>query len=198
MELDDLKNSWNEIPSINNKNAEIMDIIHLKHYGPLAALKREFRKQIIVMLLLPALLLLTTANDIYHALSSVLFWSYVAFCMGVVVFAFRNYQIVRKMEVMDGAVRSNLEQQITILETRLRWKVIGLRIALLFFIVLTEVVPYFQHYRMLDKWHALSPVVRFSVYVAFLLLQYVASRAIIQRKYGAHLTYLKKLVQEMQ
>jgi len=197
MELDDLKQPWKEIPINKNKNKEIMEIIHLKSYGPLAALKREFRKQMVVMLVLPALLLLTNANDIGHALASVLFWSYVLFCIGVVVFAYRNYQIVRKMEGMDKAVRSNLEQQITILETRLRWKIIGLRVALLFFIALTEVLPYFQHYRMLDKWHALAPWMRYGAYAGLLILQYFTSRAIIYRKFGTHLAYLKKLVQEM-
>ena len=139
-----------------------MELIHLKSYGPVAALKREFRKQMMVMLILPALLLLTSADDTSKALTSVLFWSYVAFCIGVVVFAYRNNQIVKKMEGMDGVVRAKLEQQVSILEARLRWKIIGLRVALLFFIVLTEAVPYFQHYRMLDKWHVLAPMVRFS------------------------------------
>jgi len=198
MELDDLKKDWNDISINKNKNTEIMEIIHLKSYGPVAALKREFRKQMLVMLLVPALLLLTNVNDMVHALSSVLFWSYVAFCFGVIAFAYRNYQIARKMEAMDGAVRSNLEQQIEVLETRLRWKIVGLRVVLLFFIVLIEVLPYFQHYRMLDKWHALAPMIRFGAYAALLVTQYFSNRFVMQRKFGTHLDYLKRLVQEMQ
>src|SRR5438874_13367205 len=98
MELDDLKKDWNNIPINKNKNKEIMEIIHLKSYGPVAALKREFRKQMLVMLILPVFLLVTNFDDISKALTSVLFWSYVVFCIGVVVFAYRNYQIARKME----------------------------------------------------------------------------------------------------
>ena len=175
-----------------------MELIRQKSYGPIAALKREFRKQILVMAILPLFLLLTNADDITRVLTSIMFWSYVAFCLGIIVFAWNNYRIADKMEKMDGIVKSNLEQQVNILETRLKRKIIALRAALIYFILLTEVVPYFQHYRMLDKWHSLSPLVRFGSYAGLLLLQYFFSAKIIRRKFGTHLNYLKDLVHEMQ
>jgi len=95
-------------------------------------------------------------------------------------------------------VKSNLEQQVSLLQTRLRWKIIGLRIALVFFIVMIEVLPYFQHYRMLDKWHSLPILVRYAVYLGFILFQYIMSPIILQRKFGRHLTYLQSLVKEME
>ena len=197
MELDDLKQTWKQ-SEVKNLNTDIMKLIQHKSYGPIAALKREFRKQIIVMMILPVMLILTNADDISRVLTSVMFWSYVAFCLGIIVFAWYNYRIVKKMEVMDGMVKSNIEQQVNILETRLKWKVIALRIVLLYFILLTEIVPYFQHYRMLDKWHSLSPVIRFGSYAALLLLQYFLSAKVIRRKFGTHLNYLKDLMREMQ
>ncbi|HKB44152.1 MAG TPA: hypothetical protein VKC90_07175 [Chitinophagaceae bacterium] len=197
MELDDLKQTWKETTIKKNKNTDIMDLMKHKSYGPIAALKREFRKQIAVMALLPLFLLFTTVDDMSRIFTNVLFWSYVAFCLGMVVFAAVNYRIVEKMGTMDGMVKSNLEQQIDLLETRLKWKLIGLRIMLLFFIVLVEVVPWFQHYRMLDKWHSLSPLIRFGAYAAFLVLQYFLSRIVSERKFGGHIKYLKALINEM-
>ena len=134
MELEDLKQTWEKTIIKKNKNTDIMDIMKHKSYGPIAALKREFRKQIIVMALLPLFLLITTIDDISKIYTNVLFWSYVAFCSGMIIFASMNYRIVEKMGRMDGKVLSNLEQQIDLLETRLRWKLIGLRVILLFFI----------------------------------------------------------------
>ena len=198
MELDDLKQAWKETSINTSKNKNIMDLIKHKSYGPIAALKREFRKQIVLMLVLPVFLLSTTIDDISQITTNILFWSYVAFCLGMVVFAAANYRIVEKMGTMDDMVRSHLQQQLDLLETRLKWKVIGLRITLLFFIVLLEVVPYFQHYRMLDKWHSLSPVIRFGTYAGFLILQYFLSRAVSERKFGSHIRYLKSLMNEMQ
>jgi len=197
MELDDLKHTWRETNIIKNKNTDIMDLMKHKSYGPIAALKREFRKQIAVMALFPLFLLFTTINDLSQIFTNVLFWSYVAFCLGMVVFALANYRIVEKMGTMDGMVRSNLKQQVDLLETRLKWKIVGLRIALLFFIALLEVVPLFQHYRMLDKWHSSPPLIRFGIYATFLVLQYFLSKAVSERKFGGHIKYLKELMNEM-
>jgi len=198
MELDDLKDSWKQTEETNNKNIDIMELIQHKSYGPVAALKREFRKQMVVMALMPFLLISSNANNIDNVFTSVLFWSYVVLCIGLVAFGYVNYRLAGKMEIMDGDVKSNLERQIHVLETRLQWKMMGLRIALIFFAVLFETVPYFQHYRMLDKWHALPVAVRYATYAGSLILQYFLSRRVNERKYGTHLTYLKKLANEVQ
>lgn len=198
MELDDLKKTWNQTTINKSKNADIMDLIKQKSYGPIAALKREFRKQAVAMVVLPVFLLFIMVDEMTHIYTNVLLWSYVGFCMGMAIFALLNYRIVEKMGTMNEMVRPNLEQQIDLLETRLKWKLVALRIVLLFFIVLLEVVPYFQHYRMLDKWHSLSPLIRFGSYAAFLVLQYFLSRAVSEWKFGNHIKYLKALLNEMQ
>src|SRR3954469_3399083 len=198
MELDDLKQSWKETEIKKDTNTNIMKLIQHKSYGPVAALKREFRKQIIVMAILPLFLIFTVAGDVITAFTNILFWAYLAFCLSIIVLAFFNYRTADKMGVMDGAVKSNLKQQINLLETRLNWLIIGLRIALAFFVILVEILPYFQHYRMLDKWHSLSPLLRFGSYAALFLFQYFVGRRIIYRKFGSHVEYLKELVKEME
>ena len=198
MELDDLKQTWKQPETNKNINTNIMNLIQNKTYGPVAALKKEFRKQIIVMILLPLFLIFTSLDDVSKPFTSILFWAYVLFCACVATFAYFNYRIANKMSIMDGEVKSNLEKQVNILETRIQWKIIGLRIALLVLIVLTEIVPYVQHYRMLDKWHSLSPFIRFGAYIGLFIVQYFVSGKVKQRKYGTHLAYLKELTKEMQ
>lgn len=199
MELDDLKHAWKQADSIHKpQNENIMQLIQNRSYGPIAVLKREFLRQVRVMVVIPALMVVIFAQDLDKVVTNVMLWSYISVCAGVCVFFYYNYIVLKKMEGQDGLLKSNLEQQISILETRLNWHMIGLRIALVFFIVLTEVLPLYQHARMLDKWHSLSPVVRFSVYAVLLTLQYFLSRMMCQRKFGRHLDYLKELVNEMQ
>src|SRR6059058_2549527 len=198
MELDELKNTWQQMPPQKNINTDIMEIIQHKSYGPLAALKKTFRKQMVLMFLIPFLLLLTNAQDIQGVLTSILFWSYVAFCIYIIVFAYYNYRIVDKMENMGAMVKTTLEQQIYLLEKRANWEITTLRVVLLFFIVLVEVVPYLQHYRMLDKWHSLPAAVRIGAYAFLLLLQYLLNKRLKQRKVGRHLDYLKELLKQMQ
>src|SRR5690349_9338518 len=118
MELDELKNTWQQMPSQKNINTDIMEIIQHKTYGPLAALKKTFRKQMVLMFLIPFILLLTNVQNIQGVLTSILFWCYVAFCIYIIVFAYYNYRIVNKMEAKDAVVKTTLEQQIHLLETR--------------------------------------------------------------------------------
>lgn len=197
MELDDLKQTWQQQRPEPIKNTDIMELIHHKSYGPIAALKRAFLKQIRVMIILPILIFLVNVNDWQQALTSVLFWSYVAFCTGVAVYMWFNYRVVSRLEGMDGRVKNTLQEQVAVLETRLRRNLIGIRFVLLYFIVLLEVLPSFQHYRMLDKWHSLSPLLRFGIYAGFLLFQYFMSRRLYQYKFGSHIDHLKNLVSEM-
>jgi hypothetical protein len=197
MELDDLKQRWKEKTNQKPTNKSIMEMIQHKSYGPVAALKRSYRKQILVMLLMPFFLLLVNTEDISKPLTSVMYWSYVVFCIGMAAFSINNYIIADRMQRMDGVLKENLQQQITLLETRMKWKIIGLRLVLLFFIVLVEVLPYFQHFRMLSKWHSLPVFARYGFYAGLLILQYFLNPLVLQRKFGRHLDSLKQLVSEL-
>lgn len=198
MELDELKQWWQQAPEQKQPTINIMDIIQHRSYGPLASLKRTYRKQMIVMAAFPFILLAANMKNIEGVLSSVLFWSYVAFCIGVILFAAYNYRIVKNMQTMDATVKTNLEQQVSFLEKRVQLELWGLRGVVLFFIVLLEVIPYFQHYRMLDKWHALPALTRIGVYAGFLVFQYFVSQRIKEKRVGRHIAYLKELMQQMQ
>lgn len=161
-------------------------------------LKKAFKKQILLMSIMPIMLIATNFNYVEKTLTSMFFISYVIFCIGIILYSFYNYRIVEKMERMDATVRTNLLQQINILETRLRLKLTGLRIVLLYFIILLEIAPYFQNFRMVEVWHTVNPVIRVAVYALLLLLQYYASRRVMERKFGRHLSHLKGLVKEME
>jgi hypothetical protein len=197
MELDDLKQTWKEKTNQKPTNKNIMEMIQHKSYGPVAALKRSYRKQILVMLLMPFLLLATNLDDISRPLTSVMYWSYVVFCIGMATLAINNYLVANRMQRMDGLLKTNLEQQITLLQTRMKWTIIGLRLALLFFVVLAEVLPYFQYYRMLDKWRSLPMLTRYGVYVGLFIAQYFLNPLLLQYKFGRHLNSLKQLASEL-
>lgn len=198
MELDELKQTWQQSQSTKPLNTNVMELIQHKSYGPLAALKKAFLKHIALMMIVPAYVIIVTTDDVQRVFSSVILWYYVVFCLAVIVFSYLNYRMVSKMEVMDTLVKANLEQQVEMLETRMKWKKTGLAIALVIFILLLEIVPYFQNYRMLDKWHSVSPAIRYVCYATFLVFQYFAGTWVNKRRYGRHLEYLKELTNEMQ
>src|SRR6476619_1904339 len=132
MELDDLKETWKKT-NIKKTNTDIMEIIQHKSYGPVSALKREFIKQIRLMAILPIVLILTNSSNVDAVFTSIMFWSYVAMCIVVILFSYYNYRTVSKMG-MDGMIKENLQQQISIVEGRLNWNQKFVRVALVFFI----------------------------------------------------------------
>src|SRR5688572_14683103 len=112
MELDDLKLPWKEADKHQKKlNSNIMELIQHKSYGPVTALKKAFTKQIIAMGTVPFILLATNFGHLDKVFSSIIFWSYIAFCILVILSSWYSLQITRRMGVMDGMVRSNVEKQ---------------------------------------------------------------------------------------
>ena len=97
MELEDLKHQWQQADQIHKpKNKDIMEMIQHESYGPVAALKRSFRKQMIAMTVVPLAIIATNLHQIDKTLSSALFWFYIVFCIGVIIFARLNYSVVKK------------------------------------------------------------------------------------------------------
>jgi len=197
MELDSLKQMWKQSEKIQKpEDLKIMELIQHKSNRPVAALRRGFKKQMILIPVMVAVIIHTFRH--HEILTDVVFWCFIAFCMALCLFFYFNYRLASKMESRDGMIKSNLEHQVAILEKRLRWHMTGIRIILLFFIILTEVITGFAHEPMIEKWHAVSPFIRVLVYAAFLLFQYFVSRFKSKRMYGQHLAYLKQLLKEMQ
>ena len=195
MELDDLKQAWQQTP-VQKQNTNIMELIHQKSKGPIASLKNSFRKQMIVVTAMMSVVIATQANNVDSISSNLLFWTFIGFSLSMILAFYYNYRYTGKMENMDEKVKINLEHHVTMLEQRLKWQNIFARIVILLFIILLEVIPLYENVRMLNKWHALSPFIRFGSYAAYLVLQYFLSRAVTQKKFGKHLDRLKGLLKE--
>ncbi|HLP53430.1 MAG TPA: hypothetical protein VK151_00290 [Fluviicola sp.] len=198
MELDELKKMWKGLPQDRPSDTNIVELIQNKNNGPLASLKKTFRRRMRLMIIVPVLLLATNFDDTEKVLTSILFWAYIFCCLGIIWFARHNFKIVQRMQAADAAVKVNLQQQIALLEKRMQLETHFKRIILLFLVLLVEVVPYFQYYSMLDKWHSLPVLVRSGSYAGLLLLQFLLNKKLRERRTGEQLAHLKELVQEME
>jgi hypothetical protein len=72
MELDDLKQTWQQSQSTTTSNTDIMQLIQHKTYGPVAALKKAFRKQIVLKILVPAIILFNNSGELSNVLNIVI------------------------------------------------------------------------------------------------------------------------------
>lgn len=197
MELDNLKQAWKQENDLPNQKQNIMEMIQQKSKAPVASLKHAFSKQIRFVLFLMVAMIATQIRNLDNTAASIFIATYVVFCILVALFFYINYRLTDKLEDNNGNVKVNLENYVSVLSQRLKWHNTGVRIVALIFIAMFELLPFFLHGRMLDKWHSLSPFVRFAAYVAFLLVQYFVSRSVQNRKFGQHLNYLKELVKEL-
>ena len=197
MELDDLKRTWKQENQKQTKTPDIMELIHQKSRGPIASLKNSFRKQMIVVTALMSMVIATQAGNLDSTSSNLLFWTFIGFCLAMILTFYMNYRQTGKMEAMDEKVKNNLMKYVNMMEQRLRWQNIGARVVILFLILLLEIIPLYQHVRMLDTWNSLSPLIRFSSYAAYLVFQYYISRSVTRRKFGKHLDHLKSLLKEV-
>lgn len=197
MELDDFKSAWNKENKPSTQTQNITKMIQQQSKGPIASLKHASLKQMRFMLFLMVAMIATQIGNLDNIAARIFIGTYVVFCILVAVFFHFNYRLTDKLEGLHGDVKSNLENYVSVLSQRLKWQRLGVRAVMLVFIAMLEVLPYFLHGRMLDKWHSLSPAVRLASYAGFLLLQYVVGRSLQERKFGQHLSRLKELVKEL-
>ena len=198
MELDDLKQPWLEsAKNIKPFNKSVMEIIQNKSYGPAAQLKRNFRKMIIIIPIVVSMLIvnLSKKHDIF---SDVLFWFYIIFISSMMLFFYYNYRLINKMQCMDCLVKSNLEKQVKTLENGFKWRLVIIRGAFIIFIVLLEVLMYYQQEPALAKWYAQPVILRMSTYAILITAWYFITKLIFRTKYGKHIQHLKNLVQQME
>ena len=198
MELDDLKQPWLEsAKNIKPLNTNVMEIIQNKSYGPAAQLKRNFRKMIIIIPMVVTMLIVTLSKK-HDIFSDVLFWFYIIFISSMMLFFYYNYRLINKMQCMDCLVKSNLEKQVKTLENGFKWRMVIIRVAFIIFIVLLEVLMYYQQEPALAKWYAQPATIRMSAYAILITAWYFITKLIFRTRYGKHIQNLKNLVQQME
>ena len=198
MELDDLKQPWLEsAKNIKPLNTNVMEIIQNKSYGPAAQLKRNFRKMIIIIPIVVSMLIvnLSKKHDIF---SDVLFWFYIVFISSMMLFFYYNYRLINNMQCMDCLVKSNLEKQVKTLENGFKWRMVIIRVAFIIFIVLLEVLMYYNQEPALAKWYAQPVTIRMCAYAILITAWYFITKLIFRTRYGKHIQNLKNLVQQME
>jgi len=198
MELDELKQPWQQsAENIKPSTTNIMELIQNKNYGPVAQLKHRFRKQTVLILIVACIVTMNLSRH-HDVFSDALFWFYIVFCIAIAGYFYCNYRLVSRMQYMDDMVKSNLEQQVHLLETGLKWRLIITRVLFVVFLIFMEVLLYFHQEPSLVKWYAQPLLVRLSAYTALTVAFYFLTKYVFRYKYGRHIEYLKKLVQQMQ
>ncbi len=192
MELDDLKDKWrNSDPThTSTSKQKIMELIQQKSHGPVAALKKAFRKQ---LLIIPALAMLVGDALINPSRRTDPFFS---LCFGIIllcgIFFAVGYFSLDKMSKADAPVVDQLKRQLRSLqEMMLFYRIISFA-GVLMLVIFLEVYKDLWTGTAVADWFEVGLWLRIPAYGGLLFWAYTAFNTFFQKEYGKHLDELKK------
>ena len=200
MELETLKAIWKDqdLPAGEETSRDqLLALLQKKSTGPIARMRRNLRKEAILMLVsyIPCILLYWLAFD---GLMSGVGWLFVVLLLFFYVYYYRKNQLLKRMLCISCEVRSNLAGQLKTLRKYLRF----------YFWSSTLIVPVMTSFafgialnsRRLEhpsiNWWRVIPLLLLLV-AAFTVAIYFFNRWYINKLYGRHIAKLQQLLSEM-
>src|SRR5439155_7657091 len=107
--------------NISSNYRDIMDMIQNSSDGPVARLKKRFRKGMIIIPMIAAFTLnmLLKKPDFMHIVIA----SYIgAFCIIMMIYFFIGYRQMSAMQIINDDVKSALLRQVGVLQNGLLWR----------------------------------------------------------------------------
>jgi hypothetical protein len=197
MELDELKDRW--MKSNEKMEVPVRDILNLiqnETDGPVARLKKRFRKGMILIPFIGFLAISKLVNKhdfIYEAIA----WFVVAFCVVIMTYFYINYRLVSKMQSMEADVKTNLLKQVSFLEQGLKWRLRIMRGFVVLFIIMLEWLMYFYPDQNFDSWHGKAVWIRILVYAGWFIFFFFLTKFATDHRYKRHIKRLRGLVEEI-
>ena len=196
MELDDLKQGWKQSAErIQRSDREIQSVIANKDRGPVAELKNRFRRGMILVPLIMAIALMKLPN--HHGLAFGLFFSLlVTVAILMTGYFYYNYQLLSRMQTMDGTVKENLQRQVRMLQKGVRLRLLFTRAMVFVCIVLLEILIYRGN--EMGNWQSQALAFRLMVYACVFAAFYVLTHFVVKNRYYKNISHLKELVEELE
>ena len=198
MELDDLKQSWNEQSKQELKplNNDFMEMIHNKSYGPLAELKSKFKRQLITFPIAVGIVIYTFIERPEMMHNGIMY--YFIYCaLALVGFNWLNYKLVDRMQQTDSTVKETIEKNLKTLESNFRKYFIVSRVYFIISVILLETFMYFHELKDFETWYSYSVLIRITGYIALFIGVYFISKFSYEKNFGKHISYLKELLNKI-
>lgn len=200
MELEALKSIWQEQempPAAETSREELLVLLHKRSGGPIARMRRNLRKEVVLMIVSYTFCILFYWQA-YNGRMSGLAWIFIGLLVFFFVYYYRKNQLLKRMQCVSCEVRSNLAGQLKTLQKYLRF----------YFWSSTLIVPLslFASFAITLRDRPLNPPVTSWLRLILLLFVLTAvltvavyrlNRWYIHKLYGRHIRKLQQLLQEM-
>jgi hypothetical protein len=204
MELDQLKNIWQNDPAQSKEDAQLISIMSRRSNNPIARMKRNLLFELI------AIILLYGATIAYYAFAfqgkmTEVSWFMIGIAFCFFIYYFRKNRLLNKMECLSCQVKSNLQGQVNTLEKYVKFYLVAgtalVPLSIVFFSWLIYVKSPLKPKSVLYHSDA-SPwwqtIIAWTVLVGFsTILIYYLNKWYVKRLYGNHILKLKQLLAEM-
>ena len=205
MELDDMKNIWND-EGVEAAGADtISAMIGKQSQSPIAKMKRNLRMEL--WILVPSL----GIGAIYYFIAfkseySIIGWVYTLLLALFCYYFFRKNKLLNEMQCSSCRVKSNLELQLKMVERYVRFYLVSGTATLPVLLIFMGIVLYYKKPSLINKTvlypSATNPVWKFLLAWFILLsistaIMWMLNRAYINKLYGRHIDKLKQLLAQI-
>ncbi len=193
MELDDLKNKWQNNHSTNTSTSKqtIMELSQQKSYGPVAALKNVLTKQMVLIPFLVIVLIIQAVRN-PSLQSDPFFGLFTGMILLAALFFTISYLILTKMDKQAAPVAHRLKNDIRSLNNMLWCYRLTFLVAIILLPIFVEVFKDMGTMQLMQAWYDIHPVLRIGSYVSLLITSFYFSRTLFNKDFGKHLADLKK------
>lgn len=202
MELDQLKEMWGEMATDKKGSSfeEIQAMLHKKSKSPIAKMKRNLMIEMVAVIVLYTLIIIDYAMKYSGVMLSI---PLLMFVLGVlfVIYYIRKRKLLKDMECVTCEVKSNLQQQLTILGKYVRFYMLAGTLLFPLTMIFMSVVLYFYSAEMqqVSKPVPFLPFIAVVTVIALILTIpiYFLNKWYVRKLYGQHVEKLKLIVSEM-
>lgn len=201
MELEALKNGWNNISADLNRNEfDILSATMKKMTSPLAELKKKTKKQIKILPILFAFLIVMMVNQ-PEMKTNLLIWMALILLPLTTLYHYFNLRIINELEETDGSVKNDLQRKVNRLLKKSNIYLNLTRFIIILLMVLTELLLRSNKTALIPEIEILKSLtlpLRLLIYAAIIGVHYVLSRYTFNLYFGRYLNRLKVLLSDMQ
>lgn len=199
MELDDLKNKWqnNHLTNSSTSKTKIMELSQQKSYGPAAALKNALGRQVVIIPFL-FIILIVQAIRMPQLQADPFFGLFAGIIVLGGIFFTAAYFILKKMGRSDVPVAAQLKQDIHSLELMLWCYRLTFLAGVVLLAVFLEVFKNAGTALLIQDWYDINPALRICSYAGLMGLSFWFSHLRFNKDYGTHLNRLKQTLADME
>lgn len=199
MELDDLKNKWqnDHLTNTSTSKQTIMELSQQKSYGPAASLKTALGKQVLIIPFLFIILIIQAVRNPMLQ-SDPFFGLFAGLIVLGSVFFMAAYVILTKMGKTDAPVAAQLKRDIRSLEQMLWCYRLTYLAAIILLAVFLELFKNAGTAQLIAPWYDIEPLLRIGAYLVLIVVSFFVSQFSFNKEFGKHLEAVKKNLSDIQ